>query len=267
MHGIGNDFVLIDTLRDGPLDGDFSVVSKTLCDRRFGIGADGILLVEKSADQLVMRMFNPDGSESEMCGNGLRVFAKFCFDRGYAGSTFSVQTGAGLLSADVHDDSTVSLDMGLAYLSPQEVGMANVSGETFIAQPLGEGLTGTAISMGNPHLVLFTDDVASIDLERIGPELEHHRFFPQRTNVHFVQVVSNHEIIQRTWERGAGITLACGTGACASAVASFLNNKTGRSVKVNLPGGSLFIDYREDGSVLMRGPAEYSFEGSSGSLL
>lgn len=267
MHGIGNDFVLIDTLRDGPINGDLSAVSRTLCDRRFGIGADGILLVEKSADRLVMRMFNPDGSESEMCGNGLRVFARFCFDRLYGPSTFSVQTGAGLLAAEVHEDSTVSLDMGKAYLAPAEIGMTHVSGDSFISQPLGNGVFGTAVSMGNPHLVLFTDDVASIDLERVGPELEHHTFFPHRTNVHFVQVVSDQEIIQRTWERGAGITLACGTGACASSVASFLNGKTGRSVKVNLPGGSLQIDYREDGSVLMRGPAEYSFEGTSGSLL
>lgn len=267
MHGIGNDFVLVDTIRDGSLQGDISNISQKLCDRRFGIGGDGLILVEKTDDILQMRMFNPDGSESEMCGNGLRTFARLCRDRGYGGDSFPVKTGAGILTASFPNPTTVTINMGPAILAPSEIGLSSPGGDTFINQDIGNGRTGTAISMGNPHLVILVDDASAIDLEVDGPKLEKHPLFPQRTNVHFVQIVSNNEIIQRTWERGAGITLACGTGACASAVAAFLNGKTGRNVKVNLPGGSLQISYREDGIVEMSGSAEYIFEGSSSTLL
>lgn len=267
MHGIGNDFVLIDTIRDGAVQGDLGELSRKVCNREFGVGADGLILVEKPNGHLAMRMFNPDGSESEMCGNGLRTFARLCHDRGYGDDEFPVETGAGTLHIVFHEDQTVSIDMGRAILDPSQIGMSGVSGGTFVNQDVGKGVRGTAVSMGNPHLVIFVDDVSKVDLETDGPALERHPFFPQRTNVHYVQIVSRDEITMRTWERGAGATLACGTGACASAVASFLNDKTGRSMKVNLPGGSLQVEYREDGSVLLRGPAEYSFEGSSGSFL
>jgi len=268
MHGIGNDFVLIDTIRDGVVSDDLSALSQKLCNRQFGIGGDGLILIEKPGDHLVMRMFNPDGSESEMCGNGLRTFARLSHDRGYGATEFPVETGAGTLNVSFHEDNTVSIDMGLAKLAPNQIGMVSTAtGDTFINQDIGKGLKGTAVSMGNPHLVIFVDDVSKVDLEVDGPNLERHSFFPQRTNVHYVQVVSAEEITMRTWERGAGATLACGTGACAAAVASFVNGKTGRAMKVNLPGGSLQIEYREDGTVLMRGPAEYSFEGTLGSPL
>ena len=261
MHGIGNDFVLIDTIRDGAIFGDIAELSRKLCDRSFGIGGDGVILVEKPGDHLSMRMFNPDGSESEMCGNGLRTHARLCHDRGYAQDNFVVETGAGALEVTFHEDNTVTVNMGPAILSPLEIGMSGIPGDTFINREIGGELLGTAVSMGNPHLVIFVPDVSKVNLEIDGPLLEFHSYFPNRTNVHFVQVVSRHEITMRTWERGAGVTLACGTGACACAVAAFLNLKAERQVKVNLPGGSLSVDYLEDGKVLMRGSAEYAFEG------
>ncbi len=267
MQGIGNDFVLMDTIRDGAISGDVALTAQKLCDRRTGIGADGLILVEKPTSGLTMRMFNPDGSESEMCGNGLRTFARLCVDRGYASGSFPVQTGAGILTATVFDDHTVSVDMGMAILSTKAIGMSVPEADRFVNQDIGGGLKGTAISMGNPHLVIFATDLTKIDLSKDGPILEHHPFFPARTNVHFVQIVSDSEIIMKTWERGAGITLACGTGACASAVASYLNGKTTRKMKVNLPGGSLEVEYLENGRVQMRGPAEYSFEGTLSALL
>jgi diaminopimelate epimerase len=267
MHGIGNDFVLIDTIRDGELAGDIGLASQKVCNRDFGVGADGLILVEKAGDKLSMRMFNPDGSESEMCGNGIRTFARLCQDRGYGKDHFDVQTGAGVLKVDVKSDETSAINMGTAILPPNEIGMAGTSGDSFINQPVSKRYFGTAVSMGNPHLVIFVDDVSKIDLEYDGSSLERIPFFPNRTNVHFAQVISDFEITQRTWERGAGATLACGTGACAGAVAAFLNGKTGRDVKVNLPGGSLQINYSESGIVTMTGEAKYSFEGSSSTLL
>ena len=267
MHGIGNDFVLIDTLRDGPLVGDIPAIAKKACDREFGIGADGLIIVERINDVLTMTMLNPDGSESEMCGNGLRTFAKLCRDRSYGGDTFPVQTGAGLLTVTFQADQSIAVQMGVAILDPSLIGMTGVSEATFVNQDIGGGLFGTAVSMGNPHLVIFVADVAVVKLEEDGPRLENHKFFPRRTNVHFVQVVSPTEITQRTWERGAGATQACGTGACAGAVASFLNSKTGRDVKVNLPGGSLQVSYAEGGMVTMTGTATTVFEGTSSTLL
>lgn len=267
MHGIGNDFVLIDTIRDGDLAGDASIASKVLCDRSLGVGADGLILVERADDMLEMKMYNPDGSASEMCGNGLRTFGKLCHSRGYASDKFSVKTGAGVLAVQCISSDLVSINMGQAILEPAKIGMLGIGGEKFVNQDIGNDKTGTAISMGNPHLVIFVDNVTNVDLAYEGPRFENHKYFPNRTNVHFVQVNSDSEITQRTWERGAGATLACGTGACASAVAAFLNSKTGRNVKVNLPGGSLQVDYLDDGSVQMTGTATVSFEGSSSTLL
>lgn len=267
MHGTGNDFVLVDTIRDGSFLGPEGPAAKRLCDRTFGIGADGFILVERSEDQLSMRMFNPDGSESEMCGNGLRTFARLCHDRGYGNQTFLVKTGAGSLAVACLPDGSVITNLGQAVLDPSKIGMIGVNEESFVNVEIGKGRSGTAVSMGNPHLVIIVDNVEAIDLDVEGPQFETHPFFPKRTNVHFVQVVSQGELIQRTWERGAGVTLACGTGACASVVATFLNGKTDRKVKVRLPGGVLFVEYLENGSVELTGKAEYCFEGVSSSLL
>jgi diaminopimelate epimerase len=239
-------------------------LARQVCDRKFGVGADGLILAERgSSAPFAMRMFNPDGSESEMCGNGVRCFALFLRDNGLTeAATIPVETGAGLLTLDVAEDGRVRVDMGPARLTRGEIGMTGPAGERFVAQPVaGTDRVGTAVSMGNPHLVVFVPDVEAVDLEREGRALEHHGLFPNRVNVHFVQVVSRTHLRQRTWERGAGATLACGTGACAVAVAGFLNGLSERAVTVSLPGGDLSVEYCEDGRVLMTGPAETVFVG------
>jgi diaminopimelate epimerase len=265
MHGIGNDFVLLDGIAESFQDLDLAALSKKMCDRRRGVGGDGILLAEQTADGFRMRMWNPDGSESEMCGNGIRCFAKYVLQAGYTDSpVVKVETGAGMLVPEVLPNGLVRVDMGPARIKRGVIGMTGDSEDTFLEQPVkvgGRELPGTSVSMGNPHLVLFVEDAASIPLEQWGPELERHELFPNRVNVHFIQVCSDSHLIQRTWERGAGATLACGTGACASAVAA---NRTGRAkddVTISLPGGDLRIECREGENVFMTGPAETVFVG------
>jgi diaminopimelate epimerase len=210
-------------------------------------------------------MWNPDGSESEMCGNGVRCFALFAIAEGLTeGPTIPVMTGAGPLVLTVLEGGRVKVDMGQARLARGEIGMTGPPDATFVDEPIEASfgpVRGTAVSMGNPHLVLFVKDVASVPLQDWGTELERHPLFPRRTNVHFVQVKDHGHIVQRTWERGAGATLACGTGACASAVAAFLNGHTGREVVVSLPGGDLEIVYQDDGRVFMTGPAVAVYSG------
>lgn len=262
MHGIGNDFVMVDTLRDGLPHADLRELAVKVNDRRFGIGGDGLILLERGeSSPFRMRMFNPDGSESEMCGNGIRCFAKLLREHGHTSdSRIPVDTGAGRLLLDLLGDGRVCVDMGKARLTRAEIPMTGPPNETFIDQPIG-GYLGTAVSMGNPHLVIFVDDVAEVDLASEGSRLEHDEHFPNRTNVHFVQVLGEGLLQQRTWERGAGATLACGTGACATAVAAFLTKRAPRKSIVRLPGGTLEIEYREDGGVLMTGPAATVYEG------
>lgn len=266
MHGIGNDFVVFDAVSDSLPPHDASSVAKAMCDRRFGVGADGTIYIEReSKGAFRMRMFNPDGSESEMCGNGIRCVASYISEKRLAPpGPIPIWTGAGLLALEVLKNGLVRVDMGPARLTRGEIGMSGPAEESFVAQNIetdGARYEGTAVSMGNPHLVMVVEDAAAVDLRSIGPVLEHHSLFPHRVNVHFVQVVDRGSIIQRTWERGAGVTLACGTGACASAVATCLLGLTDRTVNVALPGGGLKIDYLEDGRVLMTGPAETVFEG------
>ncbi len=263
MHGIGNDFVMVDAIQEADLPTDLQAMAKKVNDRRFGIGGDGLILLERG-DQapFKMRMFNPDGSESEMCGNGIRCFALLLRDHGHiAGDEVQVETGAGILGLDLVGGDNIRVDMGLARLARGEIGMKGEAAEQFVDQAVGQAMNGTAVSMGNPHLVMFVDDVAKVDLEHLGPKFERHELFPNRTNVHFVQVVDRENLIQRTWERGAGATLACGTGACSVAVAGFLTGRSERSAQVRLPGGSLQIDYQESGRVLMTGPAQTVFTG------
>jgi diaminopimelate epimerase len=272
MHGIGNDFVMVDGVRSAVPAADPAALARQVCDRRFGVGADGLIYIEREqVDAFRMRMWNPDGSESEMCGNGIRCVARYLIDEGVVGqgSKIPVETGAGLLVLEDAGEGRVRVDMGLARLTRGEIGMVGPAEETFIGQKIESAAlescttSATAVSMGNPHLVLIVrlDELDDIDLAKVGPVLEHHALFPNRVNVHFVQVLDRGHIRQRTWERGAGITLACGTGACACAVAAFLNGLTDRSVDVDLPGGRLHIDYAEDGRVFMTGPAETVFDG------
>jgi diaminopimelate epimerase len=262
MQGIGNDFVMVDSIAE-PLDADLPTLARRVNDRRFGVGGDGLILMERGVlAPFRMRMFNPDGSPSEMCGNGIRCFAVMLKDHGHlTASSTDVETGAGILNVELLDGGSVKVDMGMARLTRGDIGMAGPKDEQFVDQPVGRGFKGTAVGMGNPHLVIFVDDVASVELEYLGREFEKHELFPNRTNTHFVQVVDRSHVIQRTWERGAGATLACGTGACAVAVAGFLTGRTERSVESKLPGGSLHLEYQEDGRVLMTGPAETVFEG------
>ena len=262
MHGIGNDFILVDGIGAPLPQADFPTLSKAVNDRRFGVGGDGLILLEKGRKApFRMRMFNPDGSESEMCGNGIRCFAKLLNERGYSDqASVDVETGAGILTLALEPNGWVKVDMGPARLKRGEIPMTGPAEETFIDQPVGD-FKGTAVSMGNPHLVIFVDDVNAVDLEHLGPRLERHELFPNRVNVHFVQRVDEGHLIQRTWERGAGITLACGTGACSVGVAGFLTGRSRRDVDIKLPGGHLKIEYLESGRVLMTGPAETVFLG------
>jgi diaminopimelate epimerase len=276
MHGIGNDFIVVDCLgpQGAALAEEAEARAAALNDRKFGIGGDGVILVLPSTQApFRMRMFNPDGSEAEMCGNGIRCFAKFVVDRGlWTGSgDIPVETGAGLLhlSCQFGPDgkvATVRVDMGEPHLRPNEIPtLLGEGSDRVIAQPLTIGdqtLSVTCVSMGNPHAIIFVDNVREFPVAVVGPQVEIHAAFPRRTNTEFIQVRSESEIDFRVWERGAAETLACGTGACAAAVACVLNGETGRAVRVHLPGGDLDIVWSvEDNHVYMTGPAAVVFEG------
>lgn len=270
MHGIGNDFVVIDGMQVNIPEENLASVSRQCCDRKFGIGGDGLILVLPSRTaEYRMRMFNPDGSEAEMCGNGVRCFAKYLYDRKMVDdTTFRAETLAGVKVLKLLTRSgkveSVRVDMGQPRLRRTEIPMRGDDSETVVAEPLkadGSKFEITAVSMGNPHVIAFEGNVDAFDLMRYGPAIETHKSFPQKTNVHVVQVLSNTEIKIRTWERGAGITLACGTGACASVVASVLNSKTSRRVTAHLPGGDLLVEWNGDNRVMMTGPATDVFEG------
>lgn len=270
MHGIGNDFVVVNALHDFREDANLSDLSRRVNDRKFGIGGDGLILVLPSkVAEYKMRMFNPDGSEAEMCGNGIRCFAKYLYDRKLIPDTqVKVETLAGVkvlkLLPRAGKVEQVRVDMGTPRLQRSEIPMRGDDADRVIGEGLkaeGKRFDITAVSMGNPHVVIFEENIDGVPVSRYGPAIETHKSFPQRTNVHFVQVCNPGEIIIRTWERGAGETLACGTGACACVVACVLNNKTGRSVVVHLPGGDLRIEWTGDNRILMTGPAEEVFEG------
>jgi diaminopimelate epimerase len=270
MHGAGNDFVLLDLYQAGSArsDTDWAVLAQATCDRHFGIGADGLLLILPSevADAR-MRMFNPDGSESASCGNGIRCLGRFLHDRYALGAeSLSVETGAGVGAIVVRDDGSVTVDMGAPIFNPADV-PTTLSGEHALNVPLivdGERVAVSCVSMGNPHAVTFVarDELDRYPLEAIGPKVEHHDVFPQRTNFEVCEVLDEGHMRVRVWERGAGITLACGTGACASAVVATTLGRVTPPVNVELPGGVLSIDWREGGSVMMTGPTAYVFSGA-----
>jgi diaminopimelate epimerase len=263
MQGIGNDFVVVDAFASDAPAFDPTHAAEQLCDRHRGVGADGLVILSRGENApFRMGMFNPDGSESEMCGNATRCIAKLIVDRGYDSSEeILLETKLRTHRIQVRPGDLYRVEMGHPLLRRGEIGMRGPSASPFVDEEVGHGLRGTAISMGNPHLVLFVDDVAAIDLESEGPRLEHHPDFPSRTNVHFVQVLSTGRVLQRTWERGAGVTLACGSGASATAVAGVLTQRTDRDVEVNLPGGQLRIDLDPTGNVWMTGLARTVFQG------
>lgn len=244
MHGIGNDFVLLDVrMRSLDTHVEDSELARVMCDRRFGIGADGLIFVEPTpAADARMRMLNPDGSESEMCGNGLRCVASL-LDRPQS----AIETGGRIVRAELVPGGEIRVDMGVATVLN-------------LALEVG-GFSGVSVSVGNPHFVVFCESADAVDIESIGPQIEHDAAFPDRTNVHFAQIVDRSTIKQRTWERGAGATLACGSGACAGALAAFVTGRTGAEVTMHLPGGALQLEVSNQGQVWMTGPAEAVFQG------
>jgi diaminopimelate epimerase len=288
MHGIGNDYIYINGFQqtvDDPAD-----LARRMADRHFGVGGDGLILIlppeDSSQADVRMRMFNADGSEAQMCGNGVRCVAKYTVDHGLADSKpLRVQTGAGVKSIDYRLDpagrlTDATVDMGPPELRPQAIPVRMADLEQLVNHPIdklfawpasvGEawvsasGLDArmTCVSMGNPHVMLYCRDVQAVPLEQVGPVIENHRLFPERINVHFVQVDRPNHVTVRHWERGSGATLACGTGACAVCVAGVLTDRTRRGIHTALPGGSLELQWREsDGHVLMTGPATDVFTG------
>lgn len=266
MHGIGNDFVVIDAINQ-----DISLTTEQirfLADRRFGVGCDQLLLVEKpqqgNAD-FRYRIFNADGGEVEQCGNGARCFARFVYDKGLTSkNTIAVETMGGPLQLQLEQDGQVTVNMGLARLEPGEIPfVADQAADHYSIEVEGQQYDIGAVSMGNPHAVLRVDDLDNAPVHTLGPKIEHHPRFPNRVNVGFMQVMTSDHIRLRVWERGAGETLACGTGACAAVVAGQVQGWLDPTVNVDLPGGRLVVSCSDiTQPVMMTGPAQSVFEGN-----
>jgi diaminopimelate epimerase len=266
MHGLGNDFIVVDN-RNGRIgDVEAAGLARQLCQRRFSVGADGLLLLSDSAvADVKMRVFNADGSEAEMCGNGVRCFARYCYENGIIKKKkLAVETLAGVKQVWLNVDNdvvrAVKVDMGTAEWERSQIPMTGEGVCINCDLNVGEeNYKVTCLSMGNPHCVIFVDNVDEFPIENVGPMVENHEVFPKRTNVEFAQVLGKNELKVRVWERGCGETLACGTGACASAVAANRLGKMGEKVIVHLRGGDLQVDIAE--RVFMTGPAEKVYEG------
>ena len=270
-QGLGNDFILVDN-RGQTAPRLTPQQAAQVCDRHFGIGADGVifLLPGESGADYTMRIYNSDGSEPEMCGNGIRCLARFIVDlegkSAAEGQTYTIHTLAGLITPEVQPDGQIRVNMGAPRLLAQEIPTTLAApNEKVVNAALdvaGQTWAVTCVSMGNPHCITFVEDVAAIALEQIGPLFEHHAAFPQRTNTEFIEVVRPDYLKMRVWERGAGITLACGTGACASLVAGVLTGNCANAATLELPGGPLYIEWSAlDQAVFMTGPAQKVFTG------
>ncbi len=266
MHGLGNDYVVIDNRQEKVSTKAASELAKKLCERRFSVGADGLLLVSnsKTADAK-MRIFNADGREAEMCGNGIRCFAKYCYENDIvrkAGFTIETLAGKKQVELTITDDKvqSVKVDMGTPIMERNKIPM--IGKGTWINEKLevdGESYNATCLSVGNPHCVIFVDNTDDFPVCNIGPKIENHGLFPKRTNAEFAQVLNKNEMKVRVWERGCGETLACGTGACAAVVAAKLLGKVGNKMTVHLLGGDLEVELSD--RIFMNGPAEKVFEG------
>lgn len=265
MHGLGNDFIVLDGISQRIRLSEDKI--RRLADRRFGVGCDQVLIVEVPQNPDVdfrYRIFNADGSEVENCGNGARCFARFVLDRKLTGKrNIVVETANGVMTLRVQDNDDVQVDMGAPRLAPADLPFTAEQQAVTYSLPLSDTtLEISAVSMGNPHAVTVVDDVRTAPVEIWGPEVEAHEQFPRRVNAGFMDIVSRSEINLRVYERGSGETLACGTGACAAVVAGRLRNLLDSKVKVNLPGGSLTIEWQGEGEpVLMSGPATHVFHG------
>ncbi len=268
MHGAGNDYVVLDGLREA-LPPELGALARRLADRHFGVGADQILVarVGSTAD-FRMEIYNADGSQAEMCANGIRAFHKFLRDRGHTDKDeIGVETlGGKIVRPRWMGDDRVCVDMGRPELAPAKIPTRLGQGEGPVLDALldldGDAIPVSSVALGNPHAVLYVDELDTAPVEALGPRIEHHTAFPNRVNVEFVQPVSRSRLLQRTWERGTGETLACGSGACATAVVSILNGLADREVTVVLRGGELEIAWPDpEGSVFMTGPAAEVFTG------
>lgn len=269
MHGLGNDYIYVNTIKEKVKNP--SELAKKVSDRHFGIGADGLILIMPSKQaEFRMRIFNADGSEAEMCGNGLRAFAKYVYDHKMTKKKeFDVETGAGILTVELKTKKDkaekIRVNMGEPRLQRSLIPMDGEDVAQVIMESIAVGGTHfdiSAVSMGNPHIVIYVEDVKNFPVEKYGPMLENHELFPNRTNIEFVEIVSKNEVVQRTWERGSGETLACGTGASAVTVAGVLAGKTERKLLVHLLGGDLELEWSEkDNHVYKFGPAVEVFSG------
>jgi len=266
MHGLGNDYVVIDNRNLQIADAEAAGLARKLCERRFSVGADGLLLVGNSAvADVKMRIFNADGSEAEMCGNGIRCFAKYCYEDNITEKIeLTVETLAGIkrlwLIVEGSTVASVKVDMGTPTLERSKIPMAGTG--KFMNEALqvnGDQYKATCLSVGNPHCVIFVDSVDDFPVQLVGPKIENHMLFPKRINVEFAQVVNRNEVKVRVWERGCGETLACGTGACATVAAGNLLGKTNSKVRVHLLGGCLDVEYAE--RLFLSGVAEKVYEG------
>jgi diaminopimelate epimerase len=266
MHGAGNDLIVVDCLAGDPV-ADWTSFARFALDRRLGIGGDQLLLVKPSRDaDFAMAIRNADGSAAEMCANGIRAFTKYVRDKGLTTKNeIRVETLAGIVTPRWLGGDQVEVEMTRPVLEPAKIPTLLRGHAPLIDVPLevdGELLRVCAVGMGNPHCVVFVDDPETFPVERLGPRIEHHAAFPERVNVEFVGVRSRHELTQRTWERGSGETLACGSGACAAAVAAVLSGRAERDLRIQLRGGVLRIRWPEaDGPVFMTGPAAHVFDG------
>ncbi len=268
-QGLGNDFILIDN-RHSSEPAITPEQAVELCDRHFGIGADGVIfaLPAQNGTDYTMRIFNSDGSEPEMCGNGIRCLAKFIADLegSEAKTQYRIHTLAGAISPELRSDGQVKVDMGVPRLLAAEIPTTLAAPDAKVIdvpiEVADKSWSVTCVSMGNPHCITFVEDVSAVALETVGPQFEHHKAFPQRTNTEFIQVIRSDYVKMRVWERGAGVTLACGTGACAAVVAGVLVGKCDRATAVELPGGVLEIEWAEvSGRIYMTGPAQRVFTG------
>jgi diaminopimelate epimerase len=271
VHGLGNDYLYLDGIA-GPLPPELPALARAMSDRHFGPGADGLITIERGTEApLRMRIWNADGSEAQMCGNGLRGFAKLCYERGYVeggARTFPVETGAGVLVPTVFVEGgrvrRVRVDMGEPRLRRGQIPMVGPADEECLEEPMefgDEPLTVTAVSMGNPHAVIFVEDVSRAPVRTLGPRIERDPCFPERVNVEFVQVLGPERLRMRVWERGSGETLACGTGACAALVAAVRTGRSARRAVVELPGGDLEVEWAPSGHVFLTGPAVEVYSG------
>ncbi len=272
MHGLGNDFIIIDD-RDQKISEykNYSLLAKKLCSRHFGIGADGIILILESSDfDITFRIYNSDGSQPQMCGNGMRCFAKYLYENKIVSKKkIRVDTQAGTIIPEVivNDNGVVQsikVDMGEPVLLCKDIPFKSKNRTSAKENIMVKGMeySVTAVGMGNPHCVLFVDDITKVDVEKLGPLIEHHERFPEKTNVEFVEVMNPRELKMRVWERGAGITLACGTGACASLVAANLAEKADQNAIIHLDGGDLEIYWnKETNHIFKTGTANEVFKG------